>query len=126
MATPSLRTIKIVIAAGMLASALHFADNALAIEQYPEPGWITPLGVVAAWCPVTAIAVVALARKTADRVFFTAAAAYVLILISGLLHYAFAAPMHMAVRSNVTVVAEALTGFALAGTLLWSRVKSLG
>lgn len=124
MATPSLRTIKLVIAAGMFATALHFADNALAIERYPEPGWITPLGVVAAWCAVTAIAVVALARKTIDRVFFTAAGAYVLVLISGLLHYAFGTPMHMAARSNVTVLAEALIGLALAGVLVWNRVKS--
>jgi hypothetical protein len=113
-----MRTLKVLIAVGMLASALHFADNALTIGRYPEPGWITPLGVVAAWCVVTAIGVLALTRKSADAVFVAAAAVYSLVLLSGLLHYAFGAPTHMALRSNVTVVAEAVTGLLLAGALL--------
>jgi hypothetical protein len=50
---------KLLIVAGMLASLLHFADNTFAIDQYPEPGWITPLGVIVPWCIVTAIGVVA-------------------------------------------------------------------
>ncbi len=117
-----IRTAKLLIAAGVLASAAHFADNALAIERYPEPGWITPAGVVAAWCVITAIAAFALVRRAADAPFFAAAALYALILLSGLLHYAFGAPMHMALRTNVTVVAEAVVGIALASVLLRERL----
>ena len=116
-----MRTVKLLIVLGMLASVLHFADNTIAIERYPEPGWITPFGVVAAWCVVTAVAVLALTRKTAGAVFFAAAAVYSLVLLSGLLHYAFDAPMRMALRSNVTVLAEALTGVVLAAALLHAR-----
>jgi ABC-type transport system involved in cytochrome c biogenesis permease subunit len=79
------------------------------------------LGVVAAWCVVTTIAVVALARATADGVFVAMAAAYALVLLSGMLHYAFGTPMRMAARSNVTVLAEALAGAALASALLRGR-----
>ncbi len=117
------RTIKVLIAAGLVASMLHFADNTVAIDRYPEPSWITPLGVVAGWCVMTAVAVVALMRNTADRVFVTSAAVYSLMLLGGLLHYAFAAPMHMALRSNVTVLAEALTGAVLASVLLSRRKR---
>ncbi len=121
MAARGTRTIKALIAAGMLASLLHFADNTFAIEQYPEPGWITPFGVAVSWCVVTAIALVALLRRTADALFFGAAGIYALVLLSGLLHYAFGPPMHMAMRSNVTVLFEALTGVALAAALLLNR-----
>ena len=116
-----IRAAKLLIAAGVLASAVHFADNALAIERYPEPGWITPTGVVAVWCVITAIAAFALTRRTAGTQFFAAAALYALVLLSGLLHYAFGAPMHMALRSNVTVLAEAFVGVVLAWVLLHAR-----
>ena len=112
------RTIKVLIVAGMAASVLHFADNALGIERYPEPGWITPLGVVASWCVVTAVALVALARRNADGLFLATTTIYTFVLLSGLLHYAFGAPMHMTLRSHITILAEGLTGFALAGALL--------
>ena len=118
---PLIRTAKLLIAAGVLASAVHFADNALAIARYPEPAWITPAGIVAAWCVVTAIAVLGLMRRTADRVFFAAAAIYAMVLLSGLLHYAFGAPMHMARRSNVTVLVEAFVGAVLAWALFALR-----
>lgn len=117
------RALKLLIALGMLASLLHFADNTLSIERYPEPSWITPLGVVVAWCAVTVLAVFALARRRPDRAFFAVAAAYALVLLSGLLHYAFGTPMHVAMRSNATVLFEALTGVVLATALLASRPR---
>lgn len=115
-----MRRLRLLIVAGMLASILHFADNTFAIERYPEPGWITPFGVAVSWFVVTAPAVVALTRRSADRVFFTTAGIYALVLLSGLLHYAFAPPMQMAVRSHVTVLTEALTGAALTSALFLS------
>jgi hypothetical protein len=125
MSAGPLRTIKVLIAVGMLASVLHFADNTFAIGQYPEPGWITPFGVAVSWCVVTVVALVALLRKRADGVFFAAAGFYSLVLLSGLLHYAFGPPMHMAVRSNLTVLFEALTGIALASALVAAAAQSV-
>ena len=112
------RTLKLIVAAGMAASALHFADNAIEIAHFSEPGWITPAGVAASWFVFTAIAAVALLRRRADATFFWCAGVYVLVLLSGLLHYAYGAPMDMPLRSNITVLAEAVTGAALAVALL--------
>jgi hypothetical protein len=113
MSLGRLRATKPLIWAGMLASGLHFADNALEIGQYPEPHWITPFGVAVSWCMTTAIAVLALTRKKADTLFVISGYAYALVLLSGLLHYAFGSVTQMSARSNSTVVAEALAGAAL-------------
>jgi hypothetical protein len=116
-----MRRLKLLIVAGMLASALHFADNAFAIARYPEPSWITPFGVAVSWCVMTALAVVALTCKSADGVFFATAGVDELVLLSGLLHYAFGSAMQIAVRSQITVLAEAIAGAALASALLRAR-----
>ena len=113
--------VKLLVAAGLVASLLHFADNAVAIDQYPEPGWITPLGVAVSWCLVSVLAFVALSRKRADAGFFWSASVYAVVLLGGLLHYAFAPPMHMALRSNITVLTESAIGIALAVALVIGR-----
>ena len=113
-----MRTVKVLLVAGLLASLLHFADNTLAIDHYPEPGWITPLGVAVSWCIVSVPAAVAFTRRRPDAAFFWSAGIYAVLLLGGLLHYIFGAPMAMPLRSNITVLAEALCGAALGAALL--------
>jgi NO-binding membrane sensor protein with MHYT domain len=115
--------IRILVAVGMIASAFHFGDNAWSIARYPEPAWITPAGVVGAWCVATALGAVALLRRRRDLLFFTSAGLYALVLASGLLHYCFGSPLAMPLRSNLTVLAEGITGAALAVALIAGRSK---
>jgi hypothetical protein len=123
MTAARFRAVKIVVVVGIVASALHFADNAIEITHYNEPGWITSAGVVVSWFVVTAIAAVVLLRRRADAAFFVFAGAYALVLLSGLLHYAYGPPMNMPMRSNVTVLIEAATGAALVVALLARRAR---
>lgn len=112
------KCVKAVIALGIVASAAHFADNAIEIATYPEPAWITPIGIGATWIGLSAIACTALLRRTPDALFFLCAAVYALTLIAGLAHYFFGSPLRMPTRSNATVLSEALAGMALATLLL--------
>ena len=120
MTAARFRAVKFVIATGVIASALHFADNAVEIAHYNEPGWITRSGVAVTWFVVTAIAAVALLHGRADKVFFVLAGTYALVLLSALLHYVYGPPMDMPMLSNVTVLIEAVTGAALAVALVAS------
>jgi hypothetical protein len=116
-----MRTVKVLLLAGLLASLVHFADNTFAIGRYPEPASITPLGVAVSWCVVSVPAVVAFTRRRADASFFWSAGIYAVLLLGGLLHYMFGRPMDMPLRSNVTVLAEALCGAGLGAALLAAR-----
>jgi hypothetical protein len=51
-----MRAWKILIGVGIVASTLHFADNAIELGRYTGPNWITPAGVIVAWGGVTALA----------------------------------------------------------------------
>ncbi|WP_225896446.1 hypothetical protein [Amazonocrinis nigriterrae] len=35
------RLLKILLIASIISTAIHFTDNYLFIEQYPQPDWIT-------------------------------------------------------------------------------------
>lgn len=115
------RRIKILLAIGLVASALHFLDNAFELSHYTGPPWLTTASVIEAWLVVSLVGVVALTRRSCDRVFLISAGLYALILMSGLLHYAYGSPAQMDLRSNFTVLFEAATGAVLAIALTRSR-----
>jgi len=106
--------IKLLIIIGMLASALHFADNALNIGRYPEPSWITPPAVVGTWLLFNILAVAVLTRHSVGRIALICASLYAAFLLSGLLHYVFGPPLSTDPRSNATVLLEAAAGVLLA------------
>jgi hypothetical protein len=118
-----MRAWKILIGVGIIASTLHFADNAIELGGYTEPNWITPAGVIAAWFAVAALALAALIRRSPDRTFFACSWAFAAVLLSGLAHYAFGTPMDMPLRSNMTVLFEASVGVALALALIAGGVR---
>ncbi|HMC48337.1 MAG TPA: hypothetical protein VKJ77_23670, partial [Caballeronia sp.] len=104
---------KVLIAIGIVASALHFGDNAMEMGTYPQPAWITPAGIVIGWTVAAALAVVALMRRSRDGIFATCATGFALVLISGHLHYYFGSAMQMTAFGNATVAFEVVTGCAL-------------
>ncbi len=124
MTTPKLRVLKILLAIGLFASALHFLDNAFEIQQYPGPAWLRPSAVLETWVFVSVLGVIALTRRSRDTPFFICASLYSLVLMSGLLHYAYGTSAQMAARSNFTVVFEALTGVLLAVALIRELKRS--
>ena len=116
----SIRVIKWLIVAGVIASVAHFADNAFEIGRYPEPSWITPRIVLFAWLPDAIVATGALLRKNGDLIFVMLTAIFGLLLLTGLAHYSYGSPIHMAALSNFTIVVEAITGVTLLAVLCWS------
>jgi hypothetical protein len=116
----STSVIKWLIVVGIVASLAHFADNALEIGHYPEPSWITPGIVLFAWIPNAVVAGVALVRKIGDLAFAIFAAIFGVLMLTGLAHYLYGSPIHIAALSNFTILFEALSGVALLSVLGWS------
>ncbi len=117
------RVQRVLLIVGIATTLAHFSDNALRIARYPEPSWITPIGVVSAWFVITPVALLALSRKSSDRAFLMLSAGYSLILMSGLLHYAYASHATMAASVHLTILCEAATGAALAIALFFGLLR---
>jgi hypothetical protein len=119
----TVRVVKLLIVVGIVASLVHFADNALEIGRYPEPAWIAPGIVLLAWIRDAAVATAALLRIKGDLVFMMLAAIFGVLLLTGLAHYSYGSPIYMTVLSNFTIVFEAMAGIALLAVLSWSLVR---
>ena len=116
--TPDMRftrfsVVKIAVAVGGVSSIVHFADNATSMSRYPEPSWITPFGVWAAWIPIGALCAYLLLKRHNDTPFKIGAAIFAVVLLTGTLHFAYGSIFTMSPISVSTVLGEAACGIAL-------------
>lgn len=104
------------LVSNVVASAAHFADNALRFDHYPEPTWITGPGVVdSLWFAITPLLVIAwwLARRNRQRTAFVALTIYAVLSLFTLGHYFYASPMSLSFSINALIILEATSAALL-------------
>ena len=101
----------------LVTSAVHFMDNAVRLDLYPGPAWLTGNMVATAWIFVFIAA--CLAYWIGTR---TALVAYGLLGFSGFAHYLMPHDAGLPTRCMVTIGSEAVASTLLvAYALLWPR-----
>jgi hypothetical protein len=106
----------VLIAANVVASALHFGDNMLRFDQYPEPKWIaSPHTVDALWFLMTPLLVlgwwsVSRGRRWAALVAFWV---YGVLSLFALGHYFYGSPFQLSARINLLIGLEAVVAALL-------------
>ena len=51
----------------IVSTSLHYTDNAIFINKYPEPEWITTSGVFIAWGVMTLISIISYGFYTKQK-----------------------------------------------------------
>ncbi len=106
----------VLLIANLAASALHFADNMLRFDEYPEPKSITgPHVVDALWLVMTPLLAVGwwLARREKKWAAVGVLWLYGFASIFVLGHYFYASPRELAFRINFFIGAEAVAAVLL-------------
>ena len=122
MTTKPLDLLKMVLVASAIVTAIHFTDNYLYFDQYPQPTWITPPGVPRAWLIWTAFAVAGYWLYKNQRFW----PAYFCLLIystcglSSLGHYFYGHMHQFTPKMHLLILADGLVGAAVLGFVIWS------
>jgi hypothetical protein len=98
------------LAANLVASALHFGDNTLRFSEYPEPPWITgPHVVDALWLLITPLLGVGwyLARRERRWAAVGVLWTFGVLSMFALGHYFYASPLSLSLRINFLILLEA-------------------
>ncbi len=128
MRTPAERTLFWLIVAGIVSTGIHFTDNAIFIEGYPQPDYITVPLIIGTWIGWTASAIVGYRLYRRDERSWLA---HVLLLVyayaglSTLGHYLYGSPSELPAWRNVSIVADGVVGFSILAFTVWSAVRAI-
>jgi len=104
------------VAGNVLASGLHFGDNALRFAEYPEPTWITgPIVVDSLWLLITPLLLAGwvAARRGRRWPAATMLWSYGVLSLFVLGHYLYESPSALPLRVNFLIGGEAVAAILL-------------
>lgn len=110
------RWLRWLLLATVFSSVLHYADNLVYFDQYPEPPWINRLLIDAFWLLMTPLAWIGyrLLRRGSQHAGTAVLLAYCACNALTLGHYLYAPWHHIAARIHGFILLEALLAGALA------------
>lgn len=119
------RGLEWLLLATVAGSVLHYADNLLFFEQYPEPPWIDRSMIDAFWFLMTPLAWIGhhLVRRGSHRAGTLVLLGYVACNLLTLGHYRYAPMCGIAPRIHAFILLEAAPACALAAWLLVPWLK---
>jgi hypothetical protein len=109
-------TLTILVVGNVLASGLHFGDNALRFDDYPEPTWITgPVVVESLWLMITPLLLAGwiAARRGSRWAAATLLWSYGVLSLFVLGHYLYESPTALSLRINFLIGIEAVAAILL-------------
>jgi hypothetical protein len=114
----------VLLVAGVVSTAIHYTDNAVYVEDYPQPDWISEGLIYVSWVAFTAIGILGYRLYRAERYL----PAHLLLLvytytgISSLGHYLYSGVEQLSARQHLHIATDAITGTAILAFVLWSAL----
>lgn len=111
-----------VLLAGIVLTTIHYTDNYLYFDEYPQPGSLRRWQVYTAWLVLTAIGVAGYRLFTRGN----APAAYVCLAVysytgtSSLGHYLYGTLSDFSAKQHVFIAIDGLSGLAVIAFVVWS------
>jgi hypothetical protein len=104
------------LVANVVTSILHYVDNVLNFDHYPEPTWLNPHLIDMAWFVMTPFGVVGylLLVRGYRLSAFACLLLYSMMNLLVLGHYPIAPPWKVSFKINLFILAEAATAMLLA------------
>lgn len=106
----------------IVSTFIHYTDNFLYFEQYPQPEWITSSSIYISWLILTAIGMAGywLYRDRNFGLAYVCLFLYSLTGLSSLGHYLYGGLSEFSAKMHLLIWTDGLTGLAVLGFTLWS------
>jgi hypothetical protein len=122
------RILLILLAANIVTSILHYVDNIVFFQHYPEPTWLSPHLVDLAWFVMTPFGVAGywLFRRGPRSAAFACLYLYATMGLLVLGHYLIAPPWEVSLKINLFIMAEAIAASLLGVFTAWLQLQGEG
>ena len=113
-----------VLVAGILVTLVHYADNYLYFEDYPQPASLRRWQVYTGWLLLTAIGVAGYRLYARGRVWpaYACLVVYSYTGTSSLGHYLYGALSEFSAKQHVFILSDGLSGLAVLAFVVWSML----
>ncbi len=112
------------VGASVASTAAHYTDNALFIEDYPQPDWLSTETIFITWGLLTLLGIAGYLFYRAGQT--TTAGLYLLLYsntgVSSLGHYFYGFD-DFSLKMNVLIWTDGMTGLAVAAFAVWILAK---
>ena len=114
-----------VLLAGIVLTTVHYTDNYLYFDEYPQPGSLRPWHVYAAWLLLTAIGVAGyrLYARGFEVPAYVCLVVYSYTGLSSLGHYLYGALGEFSGKQHVFIAVDGLAGASVIAFVVWSAVS---
>ncbi len=111
----------------IIATLIHFTDNYLYFEHYPQPDWISQFGVIRGWFVWTAVGVLGywLYKNQRYALAHLSLLIYAFCGLSSLGHYLYGGMSEFSPKMHALILTDGLAGAGILGFVLWSVFNSL-
>ena len=116
------RLLKILLITSICSTLIHFTDNYLYFEHYPQPAWITPTGVYRSWIIWTIFGIAGYVFYQRERFLlsYVCLTIYSFCGISSLGHYLYGGMSEFSPKMHILILTDGMTGLAILGFTIWS------
>ncbi|GAA6619820.1 hypothetical protein NUACC26_056340 [Scytonema sp. NUACC26] len=120
----SRKLLRILLIGSIISTGIHFTDNYLFIEEYPQPDWITAPSIYQSWLILTVVGIIGYWLYESRKFWF----AYVCLFIysfTGLAspgHYLYGTWLQFSAKMHLFIWMDGLSGFAILGFTVWSAL----
>ena len=114
--------LQIILVVNIIITSLHYTDNALNVDLYPEPDWITTSGVFLTWGVMSAIGILGywLYNQQKYWLSYLFLGIYAGTGLSSVAHYFYGALSQFSLKMHAFIWSDAIAGSLVVGFLVWS------
>jgi hypothetical protein len=116
----------LVLIASIISTSLHYTDNAIFVDRYPEPQWFTTSGVFITWGIMTLIGIVGYWLYTQQKFWasYLFLSVYSFTGLSSPAHYFYGAMSVFSLKMHALIWSDALTSLLVLVFVVWSALLS--
>ena len=105
-------------------TSIHYTDNAIFVDRYPEPEWFTTSGVFVSWGAMTLLAI--MSYLLYNKQYFWLSYLFLSIYsVTGLFspaHYFYGELSQFSIKMHVLIWIDVIAGLSVVAFIIWSAL----
>ncbi len=114
----------VVLIFSIAITSIHYTDNAIFVDDYPEPEWITTSGVFITWAIMTAIAIISywLYSQQLFWLSYFLLGIYSGTGLSSPAHYFYGELSQFSLKMHAFIWTDVIAGSSVVAFIIWSAL----